>query len=152
MNNTIVIKEIEEIRVVYIPYEGKPKEAGKLMLQVFKAIKAKSNGAPFFHILHVDQETGLTKIELCVPTNEEPRSNQVFVKVLPRIQAISITHKGSYETMQTTYDELEAYITTQQLEVIGPCREVYIKGPGPFLKGNPQKYITEILLPTKRIK
>lgn len=28
-----------------------------------------------------------------------------------------------------------------------PFREVFIKGPGMILKGNPEKYITEILFP-----
>lgn len=27
------------------------------------------------------------------------------------------------------------------------CREVYIKGPGMFLKGNPDNYITELIFP-----
>jgi len=31
-----------------------------------------------------------------------------------------------------------------------PFREVYIKGPGMFLKGNPEKYITEIIFPLEK--
>ena len=28
-----------------------------------------------------------------------------------------------------------------------PSREIYLKGPGMFFKGNPHKYVTEIQLP-----
>ena len=41
------------------------------------------------------------------------------------------------------------YITEKKLETELPVREVYIKGPGMFFKGNPDKYITEIIIPLK---
>jgi effector-binding domain-containing protein len=31
--------------------------------------------------------------------------------------------------------------------VVGPPREIYIKGPGMIFRGNPKKYLTEIQFP-----
>ena len=33
--------------------------------------------------------------------------------------------------------------------VVLPTREVYLKGPGMLLKGNPEKYLTEIQIPVR---
>jgi len=147
MSKQITIKDIEPIRVAYKSYKGNVLEAGKHMPSIFKSIKGKNNGTPFFCIYQVDETTGIGELDLCIPTMEEPSSQEVFVKEMPRIQAVSITHTGSYDTLPLSYQLLFAYIAENNLKVIGPCREVYIKGPGPILKGNPDNYITEILLP-----
>ena len=39
-----------------------------------------------------------------------------------------------------------------ELSLKPPFREVFIKGPGMIFKGNPEKYITEIIFPIEEVK
>lgn len=147
VNETIEIKDIEPMRVAYKTYEGDLRQAGRHMPSVFKAIKGRSNGSPFFSIYSSDPQTKIGKADLCVPTEETPVVNDIFVKETPRVKAACVLHQGSYEELSVAYEQLADYVRTQGLLVTGPCREVYIKGPGALLKGNPKKYLTEIQLP-----
>ncbi|SNT07462.1 effector-binding domain-containing protein [Anaerovirgula multivorans] len=149
MNHQIEIRDIEPIRVAFMRYKGVATEANKVFPNVFKSIQGKANGAPFFCYYVMDQETKIGEMELCVPTAEMPNRNGVTVKDMPRIKAVCVTHVGSYETMQYAYEAIDRYARENNLTLQPPFREVYIKGPGMFLKGNPDKYITEILFPVK---
>ncbi len=73
----------------------------------------------------------------------------VTVKDMSRVKAVCITHIGSYETLPCAYQAIDRYAQEHQLFLQLPFREVFIKGPGMILKGNPEKYITEILFPLK---
>ena len=147
MEYQIEIREIEPVRVAYIKFKGFAPEANKVFPNVFKSIRGQSNGAPFFCYLSMNQETKMGDMELCVPTEATPAGNGIEVKEIPRIKAVCVTHIGSYETITTTYDAIDSYAAENRLKLCPPFREVFIKGPGMFLKGNPDKYITEIQFP-----
>lgn len=147
MNYDVEIKDIEPIRVAYMRYQGVVTEANKVFPNVFKAIGGKMNGAPFFSFNNVNQQTRIGSLDLCVPTTEMPNGKGIEVKEMPRIKAICVTHIGSYETLDNAYTAIYKYAKEHSLSVGFPFREVYIKGPGMFLKGNPEKYITEIIFP-----
>lgn len=149
MDYQIEIKDIEPIRVVFMKYKGIVTEANKVFPNVFKAIRGKANGAPFFCYYVMDYESKIGELELCVPTTETPNWNGITVKEMPRIKAVCVTHIGSYETLNYAYEAIDSYARKNNLTLQTPFREVYIKGPGMFLKGNPNKYITEILFPVK---
>lgn len=149
MNYQVEIRDIEPIRVAFMRYKGIASEANKVFPNVFKSIQGKVNGAPFFCFYVMDQETKMGEMELCVPTAETPKVNGVEVKDMPRIKAVCVTHVGPYETMQYAYEAIDRYALENCLTLQPPFREVYIKGPGMFLKGNPNKYITEIQFPVK---
>ncbi|MDD3225676.1 MAG: GyrI-like domain-containing protein [Clostridium sp.] len=149
MNYEIEIRDIEPIRVAFMKYKGVITEANKVFPSVFKSIGGKSNGAPFFCYYAIDLKSKIGELELCVPTSETPNENGVTVKELPRIKTVCTTHVGSYETVNYAYEAINHYAKENKLILQTPFREVYIKGPGIFLKGNPKKYITEILFPIK---
>lgn len=149
MDYQVEMKDIEPIRVAFIKYKGIATEANKVFPNVFKSIQGKANGAPFFCYYVMDQETKMGEMELCVPTAETPNGNGITVKNMPRITAVCVTHVGSYETMRYAYEAIDHYARKKNLTLQPPFREAYIKGPGMFLKGNPDKYITEILFPVK---
>jgi effector-binding domain-containing protein len=149
VNYQVEIRDIEPIRVAFIKYKGIAAQANKVFPAVFKSIQGKANGAPFFCFYVVDQKTKIGELELCVPTAENPNGNGVSVKEMPRIKAVCVTHIGSYETIQYAYEAIDCYARENNLTLQPPFREVYIKGPGMFIKGNPDKYITEIQFPVK---
>lgn len=147
MNYEIEMRDIEPIRVAYMRYQGDVTEVSKVFPKVFQAIRGKTNGAPFFNYLSMNPETKMGDMELCVPTAEVPAGNGVEVKEMPRIQAVCITHIGPYESLYEAYAEIDRYAAENGLQLMPPFREVFIKGPGMMIKGNPEKYVTEILFP-----
>lgn len=149
MQNQIEIREIEPVRVAYMKYRGVATEANKVFPNVFKSVRGKTNGAPFFCYLAMDPATKQGELELCVPTAETPVGNGIEVKEMPRIKAVCITHMGAYETLSHAYAAIDRYAAKQGLQLKPPFREVFIKGPGMLIKGNPDKYITEIQFPIK---
>ncbi len=148
MNYEIKIRDIEPVLAATLRFRGKHKEAGKHFPDIYKALKGQSSGSPFFCYYNKEyKETA--DIELCVPVSEKKELKGIIIKELPRIKAVSTVHTGSYETIRYAYQALTEYITEKKLETELPVREVYIKGPGMFFKGNPDKYITEIIIPLK---
>jgi hypothetical protein len=55
-----------------------------------------------------------------------------------------ILHIGPYDRETPTVERLTAFIRGRGYEVIGDHEEEYLKGPGMFLRGNPEKYQTII--------
>lgn len=149
MQYQIEIRETPPVRVAYMKYKGIATEANKIFPNVFKSIRGKVNGAPFFSYLAMNPETKQGEMELCVPTVENPAGNDIEVKEMPRIKAVCVTHIGSYETLPLAYAAIDKYAADNGLILTPPFREVFIKAPGMFLKGNPDKYITEIQFPIK---
>lgn len=149
MSYMIEIRDIEPVRIAFMRYKGIVTDANKVFQNVFKAIRGKSNGAPFFCYYSVDPKTKEGELELCVPTMEDPIGNGITVKEFPRIKAVCVTHIGSYETLGEAYAAIDRYATEQGIQLQVPFREVFMKGPGMFIKGNPDKYVTEILFPMK---
>lgn len=149
MNYEIKIKDIESVRVAAMSYNGPVDGASKVFPTVFKSIKGKANGAPFICYHAMDPETKIGEMELCVPTAENPKDNAVMVKEIPRVKAIYLTHIGPYDTLPMAYEAIHNHVQENGLSIQPPWREIFIKGPGMILKGNPNKYITEIQFPLK---
>ena len=149
MNFKVEIKELEPIRVAFMKYNGIATEANKVFPNVFKSIRGKVDGAPLFNYIKMDSQSKIGTIELCVPTQENPCGNGIEVKELPRIKAVCVTHIGSYDSLKMAYDAIDKYAMENHINLMPPFREVFIKGPGMILKGNPNKYITEIQFPIK---
>lgn len=149
MNYEFEIRNIEPTRVAFVPYNGPVSEASKIFPSIFKSIKGNANGAPFFNYYKMNPETQIGEIKACVPTAETPSVNGIEIEETPYIKALCTTHIGSYKTMSSAYEALYVYAKKNNLSLEFPFREVYIKGPGMILKGNPNKYITEIIFPLR---
>lgn len=149
MEYQIEIRDIEPIRVAFLRYKGIATEANKVFPSVFQSIKGKTSGTPFFCYYVMDPKTKIGEMDLCVPTEEIPIKNGIEIKEFPRIKAISVTHIGPYETLHNAYTAIDRYAAEHNLQLRAPFREVFIKGPGMFLKWNPAQYVTEVLFPIK---
>ncbi len=149
MSYEIEIKDIEPITVASMRYIGPVTNASRQFPNVFKSIRGRSSGTPFFCYHTIDLTTGIGEMDLCVPTAQIPNGNGVTLKELPRVKAVCLTHIGTYDTLPMAYETIHKYIQENELFIQSPWREVFIKGPGLLIKGNPNKYITEILFPLK---
>lgn len=151
MSYNCEIRDIEPIRVAYIKYKGVISEANKVFPSVFKSIRGKVSGKPFFCYYKLNHELNTGEMDLCVPTFENPSKEGVNIKQVPRIKAICVTHIGPYSTIFKAHEAVEKYASSNSYVLKLPFREVYIKGPGMILKGNPDKYITEIQFPVESV-
>ena len=82
--------------------------------------------------------------EACVPLRRKVDATEVSVRELEGGAAICLKHRGPYHTIGRSYSRLFQFAKENHLERRLPSREVYLKGPGVFFRGNPKKYLTEI--------
>jgi len=148
MNYKIELKDFEALTVASIRYKGKYSDVGKYIGAIYKEAKGKTCGVPFC-CYYDDEYKEEADIELCVPVNGKVAGGKVTTKQLPKIKAISVTHTGSYETLNLAYKAVLDYAKEHNLECLLPSREIYRKGPGMIFKGNPNKYVTEIVIPVE---
>ena len=79
---------------------------------------------------------------------EDPGARgKIGVRSLPGGRALSVTHKGPFDTVGMAYQALMDAAAERGLEVAGPTREVYLVGPGPSTA--PREPVTEVLLPVE---
>lgn len=149
MTYQVEVREMEYLRVAFIKYRGIAMEANKLFPKVFQAIRGKTNGAPFIYFHTFDPVTKMGEMDLCVPTEIAPFGNGVDIQVIPGTKLLCTTHVGPYELLDQAYEALNQYVLKNQIRIGIPYREIYLKGPGMLLKGNPDKYITEIAFPVE---
>jgi effector-binding domain-containing protein len=91
-------------------------------------------------------------IEVAVPIRGNVQgNNRIKVRSLEGMeQAACLIHRGPYEGLKRSYMALMGWVEANQLEISGPDREVYLKGPDQNSTGNPEEYITEIQIPVRR--
>ena len=83
-------------------------------------------------------------IESGYPVSKSVKGEAVNCRVMQGGKAVTLIHKGRHENLGNSYEKIFKYINEHKYKTISPNREVYLKGPGIILKGNPEKYLTEI--------
>lgn len=79
-----------------------------------------------------------------LPKTENPDSLNIYISEWDYGTVAEVLHKGSYATEDSTVFALKEFIAKQGYYSIGDHEEEYIKGPGLFGPGNPDKYLTII--------
>jgi hypothetical protein len=79
-----------------------------------------------------------------LPELKNPDSLKISIAKWQYGSVAEILHKGSYANEAPTIKALTDYIKQQGYKIIGEHEEDYIKGPGMFGPGNPEKYLTII--------
>lgn len=142
------IEIIEEQLIAYMSFQGNYANCSEYFPKLFKATKSKVCDAPFN--LYFDTEfKEKAIIETCIPIKERFLAKNIEIKTLPQMKVIKTTHIGRYDSLGYAYKAILDYAKENHIELSSPTKEVYLKGPGMFMKGNPDKYITEIYIPIK---
>ncbi|MGC7869973.1 MerR family transcriptional regulator [Desulfosporosinus sp. SYSU MS00001] len=149
MNYKIELKEFNALTVAAIRFKGKYSDVGKYIGMIYQEAKGETSGEPFC-CYYDDDFKEEADIELCVPTKGMVAGKKTVAKLLPKIRAICTIHVGTYETLNLAYKAVLDYAKEHRLKSILPSREIYHKGPGLVFKGNPNKYITEIVIPIEQ--
>lgn len=146
MNYKIEVKNIESITVASIRYKGKYSDVGKYIGKIYAAVKGNANGY-LFNCYYDSEYREDADIETCLPISKLIKHPDITVKQLPQIKALCTTHIGTYESLNMAYKAILDYAGEHDLKCLIPSREIYLKGPGMIFKGNPNKYVTEIIIP-----
>jgi effector-binding domain-containing protein len=148
-NDTYEVEEktLEPVLVAGIRYKGRYDEFGDKLRPIARAMARHISGPPMF--LYYDEcfkESG-ADLETCVPVRKGEDKDDIKVHELPGGLAATLIHQGPYDTLTSSYEKISAYIKEHGYKVILPTREIYVKGPGMILRGNPDNYLTEIQMP-----
>ena len=147
-NSTFEVEEkvLDTMLIAGIRMKGKYSDCGKGFAQISKSFGRYICGNPL--CLHYDGEYRQddANFEACMPIRKGKEIEGISVRQLPSGRCVSLLHKGPYDESGRSYAKILEYVKAKGYEIILPTREVYLKGPGIILKGNPKNYLTEIQL------
>ena len=90
--------------------------------------------------------TGAIIIETCEAVVEaKSELENLYFKEFPEVQAACIFHKGSYNNLAQSYEQLLKYIEENGYKICGDFRESYIDGV--WNKSDESGWLTEIQIP-----
>lgn len=152
-----VIKEIPEMRVISKREKGAFVETiGKLIGEICTSVGSPENQrnrvkvtGPIMFLCHDEEykETG-ADIEIALPVSgrisvEDPKME---VKTLPAIRAVSVVYRGPYPGVEAGYNQIFSYARENNLETLGPGRELYFNDPAEVPE---EELMTEIQVPIR---
>lgn len=137
-------KNVDSYLVASLRWKGKYSESGKAFGKVMRASGMHVCGKPF-NLYHDEEfkDEG-ADIQSCVPVRKGRSKGDIAVSQMEAAKCVSLIHKGSYEQIGRSYAKLFKYMHEKNHKPLLPYREIYLKGPGMILKGNPANYLTEI--------
>lgn len=141
--------ELPNMKIASIRFKGQYYEIGNYFEKLYGIINNQAFGSPvtcYFSLEYSEQ----ADIEVCVPVLERVTAMGIICKNLIGGKALCVTHVGKYEGLKSAYRALFDYANRKHLEYTIPLIEIYRKGYGTTMKGNPDKYITEIYLLLKK--
>ena len=127
-----------------IRMRGKYEDCKPLFKQLGKKFGFNICGPAF--MLYYDEEYKAedADFEVCMSIRKGEGNDEISVREFPGGACVSLLHHGPYDNLKESYDRILSYCCENQIKIESPIRELYLKGPGMFFKGNPKKYITEI--------
>jgi effector-binding domain-containing protein len=81
------------------------------------------------------------------PPESGPDAMGLGVKQVPSKLVASTIHKGPYEAIESTYNELMKWIDDEGYDMAGPPEEIYYSDP---VDTPPEEYLTEVQFPVKK--
>ncbi len=164
------ILEMEPQKVLQVRARGNPNAVGKsafgLLMKTYFGLKGVPKGGPDFMAARARWPVGLdTPMEewvglyaMPVPgsVTEVPEAGSqddltVELTTWEYGEVAQILHVGRYDQEVADTEALKAFIRSQGYEITGLHEEEYLKGPGFLFAGNPDKYLTLIRYPVKKI-
>lgn len=155
MNYDVVLKEIQTVRVATlrdtIPSYS---EQGHLWKELAAHIqKYSAKIVPPCMVIYYDPGCKEESVdaEVVEPIEGDlPDTERIKVKLLDSVKEMAcVVHKGSYQTLYMAYNAISKWIEENKYEIIGPQRELYMKGE--WMTSDQNEYVTEIQFPVQKI-
>lgn len=140
----VVIKDVPDIFMASIRFKGRYSDIGQYLSHLFEVFASVINGPAFclYHDEHNADEN--MNIECCMPISKKLPAAGFKFSVLKGARMVSTMHEGDYTTIWKSYQQIVDYINKCDFPIRPPTREIYLRGKGQILPGNPEKYLTEI--------
>lgn len=144
-------RTLESMLIGGVRMTGRYSDMGEGFGRLGKSLWRNITGAGMCLFFDEDYRETDANFEPFFPLKKKARKNieGVSVRELEGGKAVCLKHRGSYEELGRTYGKLFEHLKANNLQPCVPSREVYLKGPGIFFKGNPSKYLTEIQILVK---
>ncbi|MCP4546932.1 MAG: MerR family transcriptional regulator [bacterium] len=137
-------KELNTVLIAGHRMRGRYQDVGEGLGLVCKTMGRHISGKPMTLYFDCDYKEDDADFEPCVPVRKGKESEGISVRELKGGRCVSLIHKGSYDTLRSSYKRIFGYINEKGFKTVLPTREIYRKGPGMIFKGNPKNYLTEI--------
>lgn len=144
---------LTEIRAETIPpsliasirFSGKYEQVDGKFRTLFKACGGRKKGKPFSLWYDDEYTEEATDIEACLEVTLPVQAPGIHCRELPGGYGVTLFHNGPYNELGRSYARLFAYCRENNMTIQLPLREYYLKGPGLIFRGNPAKYLTQII-------
>ena len=140
--------------IVYFRGRGTWDTAFEALLEAFASLKdyvdqqnIKPSGNPL--TIYTETDDSGFRFLAALPVAEEPKDRpkgDIAIGTTPSGRALKFTHRGSYESMDTTYEAITNYLDDRQLEAQDTFIEEYVSGP---LKAGNNDMMIEVYVPLK---
>ncbi|MBN2086179.1 MAG: MerR family transcriptional regulator [Anaerolineales bacterium] len=151
----VVIKKLDTQKVASIRKTlDTPRDIGGMFETIFgylgrKGVRPLGPPSGIWHDLEYKDKDLDTEVVVPIAQSFTP-GDGVQPADLPAVPAAACTiHQGAYEDFSQAYTAIMGWITTNGYRMAGPCREIYLRGPGPG-PTDPNTYITEIQIPVEK--
>lgn len=143
-------RDLEPMLVAGVRMTGRYSNCGKGFALLGKRLGRHIAGKPLCLYFDGEYREDDANFQPCMPIRRAVQAEGVAIETLPGGRCVSLIHRGPYEELGRSYERVMRYAKEHGYEVKLPTREVYLKGPGMILRGNPKKFLTEIQLLVER--
>lgn len=137
-------KQLTPVLIAGVRMKGKYSDCGEGFARIDKKLGRYINGKAMNLYYDGEYRENDADFEACMPVKKIVDVEGISIREIPGGPCVTLLHKGPYEELSRSYEQIMQYIKDKQYEIILPTREVYLKGPGMIFKGNPKNYLTEI--------
>lgn len=137
-------KTLSAMLVAGIRMQGRYEQCGEGFAKLGRAVGRWMSGKPLCLYFDGEYREEDANFEPCMPLRQSVDAAGIDVREIPGGRCVSLVHRGPYNELGRSYGRLLQYVKERGYSMQLPTREVYLKGPGMFFKGNPKKYLTEI--------
>ncbi len=145
-NYEIIEKDEPKVLMAAYRMRAKYSECGSGFAKLGKSFGRYACGKPFTLYHELEYREGDAEYDVCFPIKRGSATDEIDVREFAGGRCVTLLHQGPYDELRIAYQRLFDYLKTKEYEPHIPIREVYHKGPGMILRGNPKKYLTEIQL------
>lgn len=145
-NLEISEREIGSFWACSIRYQGAYGDIGSRFSEILRRAGRYVSGKPFAVYYDLEYRDS-ADIEASVPVRKEVSLPGIDCRQLEGGHFLSIVHRGPYALIGTAYKALFEALSERSLELHGPIRELYLKGPGMIFPRDPERFVTEVLAP-----
>jgi DNA-binding transcriptional MerR regulator/effector-binding domain-containing protein len=140
-------KVVEPQLVAGVRMKGKYSDCGAGFSRLGKAVGRYIGGKALCLYYDGEYREEDADFEPCFPVRRQAAAEGISFRTLPGGKFLTLIHRGPYDQLGRSYARIMAQAEERKLNITLPTREVFVKGPGMFFKGNPKNYLTEIQLP-----